>query len=86
MITCGGCYHYKSSRGQCKNKRASTYNAYYDPDSYGCQMRIPRILLPFGSGLKYLVLIILLPLQIISLFNGGDPTMPTKSDDSGFDF
>lgn len=82
-MTCGGCYHYR--RGRCKNKHASTYNGQYDPNSQPCQMYLTGFIKPFGSMLKTIVMLIVIPLQLISILSGGDPTVSNHSDDSGFE-
>lgn len=82
MSTCGTCYYHR--RGRCKNKKASTYNAYYDADSYGCSMHLSHLIKPFGYGINGLTAIILIPIQIFLMITGGGSNSSSGSDGGGF--
>jgi hypothetical protein len=80
--TCGTCYYHR--RGRCKNKKASTYNSYYDADSYGCPMHKSHLIKPFGYGINGLAAIILIPIQIVLMIVGGSSSSTSNSGDGGF--
>ena len=82
-LTCGGCYHFRGGK-RCRNKKAATYNAYFDPNSQGCQMHVPRFLLPFGFGISAILGIIIVPLQIILLLTSGGSGSSSSSNRGGF--
>lgn len=84
MKTCGGCFHYRG--GRCKNEHASTYNVLFPSNSQGCQMQLSRILLPFGVLLKWIVIIVGVPLMFISANGIGSILGEGSSSHDDFDF